>query len=351
MDISEGGKVKKNSRVDYNFETTTMRFQAMTYFDQHAVTWQCSSNVLEMISNFASDNSNYLPVQEHVAYLFDLMETGVNIYGLIELCLAIVKNLPLVESQLIQKRSPFVKTYTSSMSLYVVGVLRRYMRCLLRELDFAPEALLMSHRLINRFVPVSYDQVLPVFEGLCRVVRHVTNPNVCTSAERCILIFLYDLYSSCSLLKSRPPSTESFFSIYGKVKQLPTAAKQPTPATHKLDRTFMVDTFRNPRRGGHIDPAWARLLNDPPNRYSFVCNALIAVSRETDNDRLNDLSIMCAEFNAHCNPLSAEWLGAFMALCDSSNESFYPDLPEHIDIQKVSIHNSLAVFVSILVGE
>lgn len=96
----------------------------------------------------------------------------------------------------------------------------------------------------------------------------------------------------------------------------------------------------------------ARALNEvPANRYSFVCNALIAVSRETDNDRLNDLSIMCAEFNAHCNALSAEWLGAFIALCGSSNEGFYSDLPEHIDIQKVSIHNSLAVFVSILVGK
>lgn len=199
---------------------------------------------------------------------------------------------------------------------------------------------------------MSYDQVLPVFEGLCKIVRHVANPSVCTSAERCILFFLYDLYLSCSLLKSKPPSTESFFNIYGKVKQLQSSAMHPQPATHFCDRSFMFEIFRNPRRGGQIDPVMARALNEvPANRYSFVCNALIAVSRETDNDRLNDLSIMCAEFNAHCNALSAEWLGAFIALCGSSNEGFYSDLPEHIDIQKVSIHNSLAVFVSILVGK
>lgn len=200
--------------------------------------------------------------------------------------------------------------------------------------------------------PVSYDQVLPVFEGLCKIVRHVVNPNVCTSAERCILFFLYDLYWSCLLLKSKPPSTESFFNIYGKVKQLQTSAMHPQPAAHILDLSFMKDLFKNPRRGGQIDPSMARLLNEAPDkRYSFVCNALIAVSRETDNDRLNDISIMCAEFNAHCNALSAEWLGAFIALCGSSNEGFYSDLPKQIDIQKVSIHKSLAVFVSILVGE
>lgn len=148
--MAESGKVKKNSRGDYNFESTTTRFQAMTYFDQHAVTWQCSSNVLEMIRNFASGGSNYLPVQEHVAYLFDLMETAVNIYGLIELCMSIVKDLPLVESQLIQKRSSFMKTYTTSMSLYIVGVLRRYLRCLL--CTFNSSVFFIFYKLIFNFI-------------------------------------------------------------------------------------------------------------------------------------------------------------------------------------------------------
>lgn len=162
MDMGESGKVKKNSRVDYNFESTTTRFQAMTYFDQHAVTWQCSSNVLEMIRNFASGGSNYLPVQEHVAYLFDLMETAVNIYGLIELCMSIVKDLPLVESQLIQKRSSFVKAYTTSMSLYIVGVLRRYMRCLLRKLSSGVGRRVHGQAIIsiNHPISVRFDSVL-----------------------------------------------------------------------------------------------------------------------------------------------------------------------------------------------
>lgn len=108
----------------------------------------------------------------------------------------------------------------------------------------------------------------------------------------------------------------------------------------------------NPPRGGKIDPAWGRILNESlENRYSFVCNALIAISNQTDNDRLNDISIMCAEFTAHCPALSTEWLGAFIALCGSSNDGFYAHISENIDVQKVSIHNALTVFVSILVGE
>lgn len=183
-------------------------------------------------------------------------------------------------------------------------------------------------------------------------MKHVTNPNECTSAERCILIYLLDLYSSCSLLKSKPPASETFFSIYAEVKRMVAAAIQPQPAECFHNPSFLMEIFVNPPRGGKIDPTWGRILNESlENRYSFVCNALIAISNQTDNDRLNDISIMCAEFTAHCNALSSEWLGAFIALCGSSNEGFYAHIPEHIDIQKVTIHNALAVFVSILVGE
>lgn len=202
------------------------------------------------------------------------------------------------------------------------------------------------------FIAVSYDHVLPIFESLCRIVKHVTNPNECTSAERCVLIYLLDLYSSCSLLKSKPPASETFFSIYAEVKRMVAAAIQPQPAECFYNPSFLMEIFVNPPRGGKIDPTWGRILNESlENRYSFVCNALIAISNQTDNDRLNDISIMCAEFTAHCNALSSEWLGAFIALCGSSNDGFYAHIPEHIDIQKVHIHNALAVFVSILVGK
>jgi hypothetical protein len=61
---------------------------------------------------------------------------------------------------------------------------------------------------------------------------------------------------------------------------------------------------------GRIEPQWARQLAETPsNRYSFVCNAVVAVCNETDNERLNDLAIVCAELTACCNSLSAEWLG------------------------------------------
>lgn len=199
---------------------------------------------------------------------------------------------------------------------------------------------------------MSPDQTSAVFEGLCKVVKHVTNPGDCSSAERCILAYLFDLYSSCSLLKTKPQPTEPFHNAYPKIKQALYAQLTPVATTqYSCKRDFMADVLANPRRGGKIEPLWGRQLNESAaNRYSFVCNALIAISQETDNDRLNDISATCAELTACCNALSTEWLGALMALCGSSHEPFYQDILGKIDIQNLSIHNSLAVFTCILVG-
>jgi hypothetical protein len=47
------------------------------------------------------------------------------------MCVQILKELPEVELQLQAKGSGLVRSYTTSLSLYVVGVLRRYHCCLL----------------------------------------------------------------------------------------------------------------------------------------------------------------------------------------------------------------------------
>ncbi|XP_060517503.1 mediator of RNA polymerase II transcription subunit 12 isoform X2 [Cylas formicarius] len=334
IDVAEGGKVKKHSRNEFNFEATTQKCQSLSYFDQHVVTWQCSVMVVEMLNSFATGNSNYLPVQEHVAFLFDLMELALNIYGLIDVCIQILKELPEVENQLHNKnfanQNSLSRSYTTGLSLYIVGILRRYHCCLL----------------------LSPEQTSAVFEGLCKVVKHVTNPGDCSSAERCILAHLYDLYSSCSLLKSKPHTVEPFGNAYPKIKQALYSTLQPTPSTYVYSSQFMQEMLMNPRRMGRIESAWAKQLNENGNnRYSFVSNAVIRVCRENDNERLNDLAIMCAEMTACCNSLASEWLGVLLVLCSPmSHPGYYTDVMNQLDIQDVSIHNALAVFTCILIA-
>lgn len=89
MDIADGAKVKKNVKEGFNFEAAVSRFQSLSYFDQHVVTQQGVSSVMEMLMAFASGNSNYLPLVEHIAFLFELMEIALNIHGLIEFCIQV----------------------------------------------------------------------------------------------------------------------------------------------------------------------------------------------------------------------------------------------------------------------
>jgi mediator of RNA polymerase II transcription subunit 12 len=136
-------------------------------------------------------------------------------------------------------------------------------------------------------VSVSPEQTSAVFEGLCRVVKHVANPGDCSSAERCILAHLYDLYSSCVLLKAK--HCEPFSNAYPKIRQALYAPLAPAPSTHPYNPQFMIDVISNPRRLGQtqngssgvtgnsatlivppavrLEPHWARqLAENPANR-------------------------------------------------------------------------------------
>lgn len=125
---------------------------------------------------------------------------------------------------------------------------------------------------------VSPEQTSAVFEGLCKVVKHVSNPGDCSSAERCILAHLYDLYSSCSLLKSKPHTVEPFGNAYPKIKQALYTALQPTPSNNYLyNSQYMQELFLSPRRAGRIDSVLAKQLNENGNnRYVFFSFGLSA---------------------------------------------------------------------------
>ncbi|KAJ8951793.1 hypothetical protein NQ318_019766 [Aromia moschata] len=255
---------------------------------------------------------------------------------MIDVCIQILKELPEVETQLYNKNSVLSRNYTTSLSLYVVGVLRRYHCCLL----------------------LSPEQTSAVFEGLCKVVKHVSNPGDCSSAERCILAHLYDLYSSCNLLKSKPHTVEPFGNAYPKIKQALYTALQPTPSSNYVyNAQYMQDLFLNPRRAVRIERAGEAAERER--------------EQQADNERLNDLAIMCAEMTACCNTLASEWLGVLLTLCcPLSHPGYYADVLNQLDIQvaneitsetgnstflatffqDVSIHNALAVFTCILIA-
>ncbi|KAE8584082.1 hypothetical protein XENTR_v10020816 [Xenopus tropicalis] len=306
------------------------RFQQLSHFDQHQVTAQVSRNVLEQITSFALGLSYHLPLVQHIQFIFDLMEYSLNISGLIDFAIQLLNELSVVEAELLLKSSSLVGSYTMGLCLCIVAVLRHYHTCLI----------------------LNQEQTAQVFEGLCGVVKHGMNRSDGSSAERCILAYLYDLYTSCSHLKSK--FGELFSDFCSKVKNTIYCNVEPSDSNMLWEQEFMLDTIINPSGHSVNCGMLGKLLSDSPtNRYSFVCNALVHVcAGDHDTDRVNDIAILCAELTGSCKALSSEWLGVLKALCCSSNNGTcgFNDLLCNVDVSDLSFHDSLATFVAILVA-
>lgn len=342
IDVAEGGKIKKHSRSEFNFEAVTHKFQAMSMYEQGAVSWAVGGAVCEALAAYAAGATTYLPQPEHVAFALDLMEIALNVHGLIDTCIQILKELSEVESALISRGAPSSglaapRAYTSALALYTVGALRKYHSSLL----------------------LCVEQTTAVFEQLCRLVKCVVNPGDCGSAERCVLAQLHDLYKAAAHL-CHAPHADTFANAYPKIKQALYSPLHPTPSNYQYNPQFLSEFFTNPRKG-KIEIAWARQVGESPaNRYSFVCSAMLAVCREVDNDRVNELGVVCAEMTAWCSGLAAEWLGALVALCGAQHYPLpathsaplplYADLLHHRDLHDAAAHDALAVFTCILVA-
>uniref|UniRef100_A0A8C5S5V4 Mediator complex subunit 12 n=1 Tax=Laticauda laticaudata TaxID=8630 RepID=A0A8C5S5V4_LATLA len=327
----EGQKRKRNKPEAFpTAEDIFAKFQHLSHFDQHLVTSQVSRNVLEQITSFALGMSYHLPLVQHIQFIFDLMEYSLNISGLIDFAIQLLNELSVVEAELLLKSSDLVGSYTTSLCLCIVAVLRHYHSCLI----------------------LNQDQMAQVFEGLCGVVKHGMNRSDGSSAERCILAYLYDLYTSCSHLKSK--FGELFSDFCSKVKSTIYCNVEPSDSNMLWEPLFMIDTIENPSAHNFTYTNLGKSLADnPANRYSFVCNALMHVCvGHHDPDRVNDIAILCAELTGYCKLLSAEWLGVLKALCCSSNNGTcgFNDLLCNVDVSDLSFHDSLATFVAILIA-
>ena len=330
MDISDGGKVKKSATKDgFNFESALTRFQSLPFYDQSVVTSTCASASIEMLNGVAKGESNYLPLVESIAFLFDLMEMAFNVHGMIEFIILLLKELEDIDKQILIKCPTLKSSYTSSIGLYVVGLLFRFQSCLV----------------------VSIDEVLQVFEGCIKLVKHVQNPADCSSPERCILGYLFDLYYSVHPLKTKNHEPiVSIIPILSKVKGVIYGQLNPSILNLLWNSGYMMECLTNPK--SKVDPNMVRQLNENPNcRYSFVCNAVKQIALARDANLINELSILCAELSARCPPLSADWIGVLKALCCSSNHTcgFMDSLTKR-EVADTGIHDNLAIFTSILVA-
>lgn len=327
MDISDCGKVKKHIiKEGFNFENALAKFQNLSIFDQQVVTNTCATSVLEMLNGVVNGNANHLPLIESIAFLFDLMEIALNVHGLLEFIVQIIKELVEVEVQLQQKCPSLTRPYCTSIGLYIIGVLYRF----------------------HNYMIVSTEDVHVIFDGLWKLVRHVPSPSDCSSAERCIFYYIYDLYSSCSFLLKK--YHESIGPVMSKIKAMaPSLSENNNNAVVLNNSVSMKEYLNNPKL--KVDPNHIGQLNENADeRYSLVFNTICCIVETSDMDQLNEMSVLCAEMTASCSQLSNDWLNAFQVLFNPKKHNEYSTLLTRINIGDRSIYDNLAVFFLILVA-
>ena len=344
VDVAEGGKIKKHHRGDFIFSEVVGKFEELSFFDQHTVTSQCGQTVLEMVQAFHCSGAVHLPVTEHVSFLFDLAGQALNIQCLLEWCIAVLKELPLVEGQLAERGSTLTRTYTTNLALHIVGVLKRYHAVLiLSEADVKSvwESLVKISRLNS-----SLPQESPRHES--SGVRRPP-PNLdCNSAEWCLMGYLHDLVIACPHLKGSDSNKEK----YQVLKRLFTYAHEPSLEPYPVNEQFVesIRIYIKDPKNRKVDPLIVRYLHEKPeNQYSLVVYVFLSViNDQLDTETLNNLAILCCELTAQCSTLAQEWLGALFALC-CANDSAYVDLLTRVNLMELHPER-LGVFVSILIA-
>ena len=105
---------KHSSRLEFNFELSMQRFLALSYFDRHAVAAQAASTCMERINSFTVGGAGYLPILEHISFLFDLFEVSLSISGLVDLGLQLLKGNLLVCNFSRRRNDSFTFCYRTS---------------------------------------------------------------------------------------------------------------------------------------------------------------------------------------------------------------------------------------------
>ena len=353
VDVAEGGKIKKHHKSEFIFSDVVSKFQELSYFDQHLVTGQCGQAVIEMVQSFTNCSSSiHLPVTDHVSFLFDLAGQALNIQSLLDWCISLLRELPLVEQQLIERGSVLTRVYTTSLALHIVGVLKKYHGVLiLSESDV--RVVWDSLVKISYRVPVPGESPRHESAGGRRPPPNLTD---CNSAEWCIMGYLYDLVTSCPTVKS---INETAKEKYQGLKRLFAFNSYPDLIVPNLTAYSINDQFvemfkvyiKDPKNR-KVDPLVVRYLHErQENQYSLVVSVLSSVINDgLDTETLNNLAILCCELTAQCSSLTQEWLGALFSLCcPSPNDQAFDDLLARVNIME-PIHERLGVFVSILIA-
>lgn len=99
---------------------------SLSYHDQYYVTNRVSKLLIERLTNFIERRTSRLPWLDDVAFLFELMEKSLNLQGLIQTCVDILRIFSRIESMGSLKASPGMYNYRFELYLEITSIFRFY---------------------------------------------------------------------------------------------------------------------------------------------------------------------------------------------------------------------------------
>ncbi|CAF2400021.1 unnamed protein product [Rotaria sp. Silwood2] len=321
---------------------------SLSYHDQYYVTNRVSKLLIERLTNFIERRTSRLPWLDDVAFLFELMEKSLNLYGLIQTCVDILRIFSRIESKGSLKSSPGMYSYRFELYLEITSIFRFY----------TPVLILTPNNMIQ------------VFENLIQITQHIQDPVRTTSVERALLMLMHDSYFSCPYIKSKYMDRVTQIIALIK-KELYTQSsqnnKQDAASTNcQWDSQAFLSIIEEPRKAlteFQVDREkiyhTKQLDESPQARASFVINTLFAVAKAKSLTYIHDIAHLATELTCQVSSLGSIWLLAIKTLSTSAPSNRSTNTPNHpnvfdelrrIDPNDLCIHDNLSVFISILIA-
>lgn len=104
---------------------------SLSYHDQYYITNRVSKLLVTRFLNFIEERTTRLPWLDDVAFLFELMEKSLNLNGLIQTCIDILRTFSRIESLPHLKTQPGMYSYRFELYLEITSIFRLYIPILI----------------------------------------------------------------------------------------------------------------------------------------------------------------------------------------------------------------------------
>ena len=169
----------------------------MTYFDQYSIINKLNGQLIDIYKSL--DVKNYLPKLQYLQFIFDLMESDLNIFNLLLFAIKLLHVGPLIEQYLKKK---FLKNNTNNSKT-----------CFFEYLSYFYLNLIGVFRLHLLSLVLWKDLACEVFKCFLKLIKNVEKPSKCSSHEKCSLMLLNEMYMGCAYIKTKfSPQFEVFAS-------------------------------------------------------------------------------------------------------------------------------------------